>query len=243
FSALFRSRKDTSAFPLFPRGGTHWSGYGLKIAGDTLVRYIEHRLGYDMRDFQRRPGEVLTEPRGTDDDIAKTLNLIWAPPAYRMMYPTIEYAPLKPSQHRPNMLLIGDSFCWGFVDPFMSESFDRQRSRFWYYDSEVAWPENRPEGTSVAALDRRQQYLDRDVVLVMFTEYGLFRIDHFSDLAYRLFTPYTRADSVRIRQLEQGIARTPDLANRWWKKSAETGLSLPDLVHQAAVAHYDSIRP
>jgi hypothetical protein len=188
-SRAFRQWKDTTSYPLFPRGGIHWSLYGAALAGDTLLRYLEHQYHHDLRDYHVARGDVTRRPRDNDSDILKAMNLLWQPPAYLMAYPKVTFRPLKPGQQRPNLLLIGDSFNWLLIDPFIKEAFDSKRTRFWYYNSEVAWPEDRPEGHVVSALNRKQQYLSRDIIIVLFTEYNMTNLDGgFSDDAYTLFT-------------------------------------------------------
>jgi hypothetical protein len=41
-SQLFRDMKDTASYPLFPKAGTHWSGYGTTLAADTIFSYLEY---------------------------------------------------------------------------------------------------------------------------------------------------------------------------------------------------------
>jgi hypothetical protein len=242
-SQAFRQWKDTSAYPLFPRNGIHWSRYGATLAGDTLMRFLEQHYGHDLRDYRLLRGEVRRKAKDTDDDVAKAMNLLRLPKDYPMHYPLVTFQPLKPGQRVPNILLIGDSFTWHIVDPFIGELFDAKQSRFWYYNNEVAWPEVRPEGTKVDALDHKQQYLSRDIILVLVTEYNMNNLDMgFSDKAYTLFTPYTHTDSVRIQQVATRIKNTPNQEEYWWKKSAETGLSFDQLVAKQALAQYDSTR-
>lgn len=242
-SQVFHQWKDTATAPLFPRGGIHWSLYGASLAADTLLHYLEHKTHYDLPDVRLGQGEVSTEPRGSDDDIVQALNLLWKPAAYAMRYPTVSFQPLKPGQRRPNLLLIGDSFSWRIMYSFIDKAFDNKQSRFWYYNSQVAWPEERPEGQAVAALDRKQQYLSRDIIVVMFTEYNMTQLDGgFSDNAYPLFTPYTATDSAAIRRLEARLLARPENRDYLWRIASETGLSEQQLVHQQAVAAYDSLR-
>lgn len=242
-SHAFRQWKDTASYPLFPRGGIHWSCYAAKLVGDTLLHYLARQYHHPFRDFRLIPGDVTREPRDTDNDIAKAMNLLTPPPAYSMAYPNVEFQALKPGQQRPNLLLIGDSFCWTIMYPFINEAFDNTTSRFWYYNNDVSWPENPPEGRAVSALNHKQQYLSRDIIVVMFTEYNMNQLDGgFSDDAFNLFTPYTRTDSLRIKEFENALRKTPGLAEKWWKRCADSGQSLDQLIRGQAVAQYDSIR-
>ncbi|MBU1718768.1 MAG: hypothetical protein KKA07_06810, partial [Bacteroidetes bacterium] len=78
--SYFLAIKDTCRYPLFPRCGTHWSGYGVTLAADTMFRYLESRLGYDIPGFISDQGILTsTDLRFTDDDISKGMNLLWSP--------------------------------------------------------------------------------------------------------------------------------------------------------------------
>ncbi len=242
-SHAFHQWKDTASFPLFPRGGIHWSVYGASLAGDTLLHYLAHHYPHGLRAVRAGRAAVSTDPQSNDDDILRAMNLLWQPAAYPMAYPTFRVQPLAPGQRRPNLLLIGDSFSWLIMHPFISQVFDAKQSRFWFYNREVAWPAKAPEGPDVWALDRKQQYLSRDIIVVMFTEYNMLNLDGgFSDNAYNLFTPYSPADSAAIRKLELRLNERPASKDYWWKKSNETGIPEQQLLHQRAVEAYDSLR-
>lgn len=175
-SALFWHWKPTAAHPLFPRGGTHWSGYSITLVADTLNRAIEALTRADLPNFTTRPGEVTTHGlRGTDEDIAKGLNLLITPQPYPMAYPVVTFAPPTASQRRPNTLLVGDSFTQSFYIfyPYLPKLFG-DGSRFWYYNESVFWPENTPgESHNVHELDLRKQLAGRDLLIILATEQNL----------------------------------------------------------------------
>lgn len=246
-SKVVRSWKDTATYPLFPRYGGHWSNYAAALAGDTLMRYIEKKSGYNLRDYHLFAGDVSNQPRDNDTDTEKPLNL-WSPLAlYDMRYPRVEYEPLEPGQYRPNVLIMGDSFVFTVLYTYFAQAFDDRLSRYWLRNvlsETIVWPSDVPEGRDIMALDHKAQYLTRDIIVVMFTEYNMDqKLDYgFSDDAYRLFVPYTRADSLHMRALEHEIGQNARLADYWWARSAETGRSTAQLIHEAAMARYDSIR-
>ena len=246
-SQAFRQWKDTASYPLFPRHGTHWSSYGAALAGDTIMRYVEQKYGHDLRDYHILPGQVSSVPLDNNDELLKTLNLFYPLKQYPQKYPKVEFEPLKSNQRRPTILLIGDSFVFTVLYSYFTESFDPNSSRFWFRNvvsDLIIWPSDLPEGNNMKVLDRRAQYLARDIILVMFTEYNMdHRLDYgFSDDAYSLFVPYTHTDSLRIKSLERQIRLKPGMDDYLWKKGTETGLSLEQLIHQRAIAQYDSIR-
>ncbi|MEJ7659809.1 MAG: hypothetical protein WKG07_09360 [Hymenobacter sp.] len=241
-SALFRQWKDSSRYRLFARGGIHWSVYGAALASDTLMGYLRQHYPYPLQRFRISRVETSNEAQANDDDIVQAMNLLWRPRAWRMAYPTVEALPPLPQQRCPNLLLIGDSFCWMLMYPYVNESFSGNW-RFWYYNSEVSWPENRPEGTELWKPDHKQQYLARDIIVVMFTEYNLSDLDsNFSDEAYNLFTPYSPADSAAVRRLEAQLSQRQDLKDELWKQSVKTGKSEAQLIRERAEVAFDAIR-
>lgn len=246
-SQAFRQWKDTAAYPLFPTGGTHWSGYGAKLAADTLLRYVERRSGRPLRDYTLVGGPATDEPQDNEQDIEYSLNLMFPPSPPLTRHPRLEFKPEQPGQARPKMLLIGDSYCWSILYVALAQAFDHVESRFWFWNvvnRTAVWPDNRPEGDNLSGPDRKKAYLARDVVLILFTEYNLRNnLDYgFSDDAYDLFVPRGPTDSVRIRQYEAQIRQCPGMDKMMWRKSAESGLTYEQLIHQAAVARNDSFR-
>lgn len=55
---LLRWRDAGAAYPLFPRTGTHWSGYAVAHVAYTLFRRLESRTGHDLPDFARPRGRL-----------------------------------------------------------------------------------------------------------------------------------------------------------------------------------------
>ncbi|QKG54066.1 alginate O-acetyltransferase AlgX-related protein [Hymenobacter sp. BRD67] len=191
-AALFKKWKPTAAYPLFPRGGTHWSGYGVTLVADTLFRAIEALTHVDLPDFTTvRPGLVTTDSlRFTDNDIARGLNLLRLPRPYPMAYPVVTFAAPTAHQQRLNALLIGDSFTQSFIGfyPYLSKLLDNH-SRFWYYNEYTYWPENIPaESHVVHELNLRQQLEGRQLVLLLTTEQNVSKKSFgFIDEVYNLY--------------------------------------------------------
>jgi hypothetical protein len=192
-SALFKQWKPRAAHPLFPRGGIHWSGYGVTLVADTLFRAVEALTHTDLPDFMARPGVVTTDSlRYTDSDIANALNLVWPHRPYPMAYPIVTFKPPTAQQRRPNALLIGDSFTQSFYGfyPYLPQLLDG-RSRFWSYNEYTFWPDNTGSEThKVHDLDLRQQVESRQIVIILATEQNLHKRGFgFVDEVYRLYHP------------------------------------------------------
>lgn len=243
FGAVFHQWKDTSAYPLFPRGGIHWSLWGRDLAVDTLFRYIRQHGNPSLPNCRITSREFSTEPRDTDDDIAKALNLMKAPKTYLMAYPQMTFDTPKPDQKKPNMLLIADSFGYGLV-PYLPLAFNTD-SRFWYYNSQVAWAGtgDPPEGNEVSSYDYRAQMKGRDVVLILFTEPNLDTFDHgFSNTLYKLYHPYGKAEDARMKDIQQQMLNDTTTANRIWRQAYKDGIDPKFIFYREAQAILDKER-
>lgn len=206
FSQAFQQWKRTTPYPLFASGGTHWSMYGGTRAADSLVTYLKHSLGVTPAAFRVKSYEVTNVPRYTDDDIARTMNLLFPLPAESLAYPQIDFP--ASTERKPNLLLVADSFGWTWMYLQITNCFSDQ-TRYWYYNSEVGWPgpEATPEGRDLGQLKNRAQYLGRDVIVVMFNERNLSQFDKgFSQEVYNIFHPYTPSDHARYQVLVQELS-------------------------------------
>ena len=243
YGALFRQWRHTSKYPIFPRGGIHWSLYGRDLAVDTLFGYLRQHGRPNFPDTRMRSIELSKEPRDTDNDIAKALNLFREPEAFLMAYPNLEFKPLSPGQRKPNVLLIADSFGYGLV-PYLPAVVS-QESRFWYYNELVAWAGTGepPEGNQVRALDLRSQLHGRDVVLLLYTEPNLLTFDHgFIDNAYQLFHPYSEAENAQIKRIEEQLQADTTVANRVWRQSYKDNIDPKAIFYREARAIFDKER-
>lgn len=184
FSALFQRWKSTTPYPLFAPGGTHWSGYGIVRAADSLFRFVEQRGHLRLPTVRQTGLEISRRPRSTDDDLARVLNLL-VDPTVPLAYPTLAFAPPQPGQTQPRLLLVGDSFGYSLFEfyPYLQHLF-APASHFWYYNTEVTYPQPQGPAPRVANLNLREQLAAHDVVLLLFTEHNLVDFDRdFSRLA------------------------------------------------------------
>nr|WP_230688036.1 hypothetical protein [Hymenobacter ruricola] len=209
FVPVFAHWKTTRPYPLFPRGGAHWSGYGATLAADTLLRRLE-ALGHLRFPEVRTVGpprlvRALDSLRGTDNDLSWLLNLVEQPEATPLAYRQLAFAPPRPGQTRPSALLVGDSFTWGLMQfsPYVQREF-ADDTRFWYYNHAVHVPDSvyHDTGETAGRLELRQQLESRRFVLLLFTEHNLTENEFgFTDQVYHLYHPHTAPDRAAIDRL------------------------------------------
>lgn len=231
FSQALRRWKRTAPYPLATKGGAHWSMYGGLRAADSLFAYMRQTLHVVPAPFKVAGYELTTTPRNTDDDLAKTLNLVWVDNQEQLAYPKLQFPGLPAGQAKPNLLLIADSFGWTWAYTVLENTFS-DKSRYWYYNWEMAWPANTPEGRDLSLLKRRDQYLSRDVIVVMFNEGNLVKFDKgFSQEVFNLFYPLQPADHARFAAVVSELR-----AKATWEESTaddfeqKTGQQAADLV-------------
>jgi hypothetical protein len=237
-AALLIRWQDTARYPMFPRGGTHWSGYATSLVADTLFRRVEHLTKLDLPDFVAHGRTVATSVdslRFTDNDIQDLLNLVRDVPPYPMAYPRITFGP-EAGKRRVNALVIGDSFAQSFYGfyPYYQHLFT-PTARYWSNNEQVYWPEDAPESHTVSELNFGQQLAGRDVVMIICTEQNLSKLGFgFIDKAYRFFRPLTPADEAAIHQLTVNFEKEIT----WEEASADLDLAKRH-AYERAVTTYE----
>lgn len=239
FNPLFLRWKPRAPYALFPRGGAHWSGYATTLVADTLFHRLETLTGKDFPDFGAQGVAVVTTPRQlryTDGDLMELCNLIWDEAPYPTAYPNVQFGPAT-GKYRPNVLIVGDSFSQSFYGfyPYYQTLFD-SRSRFWFYNDHVYWPEETPgESRNVHELNLRTQLAGRDVVLFISMEENLSKLGFgFIDDAFNLLIPTSEQSEARIREIEAAIRNTPDWLKSIAEKAAANHITLDEAIHKDA---------
>lgn len=227
------SKKSEVKYPLFPRGGTHWSGYAVTLVMDTLSKYIEKESGFDLVNFKSEEG-VLTdrEMRFTDDDISKAINLLIPIKNWPMYYPNVVFEK-NSNKKKPGILSIGDSFnqsFWGFY-PYFSELFN-EKSRYWYYNKVIGWPDSlQSKYIDVHSLDLYDEIMQRDIILIVTTEQNLktFGFEFIHEALPIMNSDYREF----IKKRNEVIARIK-MDPTWLKqievKAKDNGLTLEDML-------------
>jgi hypothetical protein len=209
FNSWFISMKDTSRYPLYSKTGIHWSLYGVALAVDSLVKYMEKTACIDMVDFTWDKVEVSTSPRDTDSDISDGMNLLFPIPSGKLAYPTIQYLD-SPEKTKPNVMVVGDSYYWNVMGSGIgSRLFDD--NSFWFYNQEVhnpSWPSPR----QASSLNILEEIEKQDFVILISTEANLFKFPYgFLDRAFQSYTNPTKAEVMSSKEKEQEILKIMDI--------------------------------
>lgn len=168
YGELFRMKKATSKYPLYPKTGTHWSIYGINYALDSMNRYIENLRNIRIRRFSYDEVVISDSLRESDGDIEGALNLFWKLPCFEMAYPKISYED-SIGKKRLNLLSIADSYWMGFYFTFVPEKVYNYHA-FWYYNNLIYDYYKTDQGKNPVTLDFKTEISKYDVICIMAAE-------------------------------------------------------------------------
>ena len=94
FNSYFIENKSKSPYPLYPQYGIHWSYYGMCLAADSIIRYIENARNIDMPNLYWDQIEI-TQPKKGDYDIADGMNLLVKLKTFNMAYLTLNFNQIR----------------------------------------------------------------------------------------------------------------------------------------------------
>lgn len=165
FNSYFIENKSKSPYPLYPQYGIHWSYYGMCLAADSIIRYIENARNIDMPNLYWDQIEI-TQPKKGDYDIADGMNLLVKLKTFDMAYPNIKFQS-DSAKIKPTVLVISDSFYWGMYNMGITSAFSN--SHFWFYNKQI-YPNNDNTPTETSIFDLKDEIDKHDVIIIMATE-------------------------------------------------------------------------
>lgn len=164
--------KDTSQYNLYTKGGTHWSEYAIGFVTDTLIGKIEAILNTNLPDYSYGPVETTNKPRGTDDDIFQSLNLLWSSIDETYAYRDLQVVTAQASNgYRPKVWAIGDSFYGTLMDAYIPHRFFDPNSLFIYYSLEVRTLDGKTYPFVFEEFEKkRTEAENQDLIIIFITE-------------------------------------------------------------------------
>ena len=221
--------KDTSRYMLYPKTGIHWSSYGAFLCADSLRKYIEQKMDRKLPHLVLDSIEVVTEARDEDNDIDRTLNLIWKIPHPLMAYPKFHFT-YDSLQPKPKALFVGDSFYWYWhYNGIIANTFSNQA--FWYYNQDV-YPEHNTAPTNTGNLDYPGIILDQNVIILLQTNGGYGDLGSgWVDRAWDYFYPAPTLE----KEIEARMRANPETMKQIAHKAKERGISTEAMLRMDAI--------
>jgi acetyltransferase AlgX (SGNH hydrolase-like protein) len=175
FNAWFLSMKDTCKELLMSGQGTHWTHYGSIIAGDSLLTYIGkiRKMPIDHPSWLRV--ERVVNPRGSDDDIERNLNLLFPIVRERFTYPILKY-PSDNGRKKPKVILVGDSFVMNLLNNELPQHIFADW-QYWFYFKLVTNEHTiaccGPESPLISNYDWKKEMNSTDCIVLMYNSINL----------------------------------------------------------------------
>ena len=185
FLDYFRSVKDTVAYPLYTRTGTHWAESTMPWVTDSILRKIEELTHLNLPKIQKIDNCVTKDYTDMDRELEDQMNLLFPLRKPAVPKPSFVYTDTL-DKDRPNLLLIGDSYGTQLVHSGFAKVFNHWD--FWVYNKEISssrprfnWRELKKEFDAVTVLQ------EADIVLVVFTQPWMYNyMFGFPDIAQEL---------------------------------------------------------
>ncbi|GAB5417330.1 MAG: sugar O-acetyltransferase [Crocinitomicaceae bacterium] len=160
----FEKHRNDLTYPLYAKGGVHWTRVGAYEGMGELLKYAEKVSGRDMPEVRTKNWRKFEWK--IDRDISNTINLSepWPEPN-QLMYADV--IPADSSVERPNVLIVSDSYfdvvAWsGVPQGYFSDDYN-----YWYYNKKSF--DNKHNKTDVDKSKIVEETKDRDVIVIMTT--------------------------------------------------------------------------
>ncbi len=238
FNDYFLKLKKASPYPLFPKQGIHWSQYGMYLAVDSLLKFIEARKGIDLNDLYCDGFDESYELKSTDYDLGDLCNVISNMSHYEMTYPILRFEN-NPLKRKPNVLTIGDSFNWNIINSGVPGNIF-SGSNFWYYNHDV-YADWLPQKKIINLSTFMDEVKRQDVVIVLQTESNLNNIGlGFFEATFDMLKDNISVSP--IARMENEIRNNPEWLESIKKKAAEKNVSIDEMIRSDAqwMAEHDT---
>ncbi|MCX6234661.1 MAG: hypothetical protein NT175_08060 [Bacteroidetes bacterium] len=234
FDEYFVAMKDTVTYPLYPQCGIHWSSYGVAIAMDSIIRYIENLKQKNMVDFGWNVVEVSDSLRVPDYDLAEGMNLLFNIPYYPMAYPKL-YFREDSLTYKPNVITIADSYYWNLHGSGITQRIYNS-DKFWYYFN-IAYGTGYPGGKDIKQINVLDEIERCDVVVILSTDANLYKFAFgFEEDVYNLIKQKQELavnqelDEDRIRTIELDIRNDSTWFNEIKQKAIKKGITVEEML-------------
>jgi hypothetical protein len=220
----FFNNKANFKYKIYPKYGTHWNHYGMTVALDTIIKYIEHKRHINIPDLSYNIVNYSTKLKGNDFDIGILMNLLSPIKKDINPYPIYKITDKKEntSYTKPDVLVVGDSYWWCVVGDDLPKKFFRE-DEYWFYNRDIVF-QNNQQKDKVKEVNLSSSLAQRDVVLLMATEATFYMFPYgFVDNAYKL---YCEDNSKRLNDIKHDIQQNAEWYAKVTAKAAENNITL-----------------
>lgn len=238
----YRSLRESAPYPLYAQYGTHWSLYGMSLAADSLLHWIEDTRGIELRDVNADSVVLEQYARKPDYDMGAAMNLMFRlKDRVPLAYPLFRFESDSSNKEYPHVLVVGDSYYWNiFNAKIPAEVFANQA--YWYF-GKLVYPDYYSQETFVDDIDVKKEVEKQDVILLMTTERFLYKFDwRFISRLYSIYGVTSWTD--RVAEWQDLIITNDEWYSDVIKKAGINGMEpyeslLEDAVYSMSL--YDTL--
>lgn len=224
FNSLFKQMKDTSKYPLFTRSGIHWSNYGMTLAYDSTLKYIEKTKNISLPKLKIEKIEISTKPKDSDRDIAEAMNLLFNYYDQELAYPKVVFE-TNSKTVKPKVVVIADSFYWNFYNAFGESVFSE--NKFWYY-LKTEYQKSK-KNRNIKNIDINNEINNCDYLILLSTELNLYKFP------FGLYEKYNTFEEFDIIKMVSKIRNTPKWFEIVKKQAVEQNKTLEQKLRENAI--------
>jgi hypothetical protein len=226
-NAWFIQQKDKFKHKVYPKYGTHWNHYGMSLALDSLLHYIEAKRNINLTDFNYSLINYDSDLRGNDFDIGVMTNLMFPLKKDANPYPVYKF---KKESAKPDVIVVGDSYWWCVVGDNLPIQFFRE-DEYWFYNKDVLIKNSKQEKPANKR-NISSSLAQQDVIVLMATEatFHLFPYG-FVDKAYKL---KCEDHSKRYKEIFDNMQTQPEWIKQMENKAGELGITLQEQMRRDA---------
>ncbi len=183
FNKYFVDHKSSSKYQLYPKYGIHWSYYGMSLATDSILHYIEKIRNIDLNNIYWNELNT-SSPNEIDYDIGNGMNLLCKLDREQLVYPKIQYEN-DSTKAKPSFLVISDSFFWEIFNSGISSVFSK--THFWFYNKQI-YPDSYEKPLEASQVNLKEEIAKHDIIMIMGTEATLTNLGWgFIENVYQIF--------------------------------------------------------
>lgn len=233
FNKMFLEMKDTVSYPLFSKGGIHWSQSSKLFVWNTIVDKLEEDSDWKLARLQSSNVEWST-PKHRDKDLYDLLNIYTFSDESKMAYH--DYTIDTTGIDRPLGMVVGDSFFWGLLDlGFAREVLNN--GQFWYYNNTI-YPSENGINYQSTDYDILSTLFAKDIVILLSNPSNLkvFPFGFNSEYMKAITTPPSARDirDKEVKRLVKRIRKNKDWFSHIVNKSSTSGIDLDSILYKEA---------
>ncbi len=170
---MFLEMKKKGTPQLFPSSGSHWSLYGGYLFGTRLIERMEQLLGRRLVRMEVRKLIPSREPIGLDKDVARLGNILFTRSLFTgYIYPET-YPVVQAGSYRPDILMLGDSFCWNIIPYLEANSIFSRLNFYYYFNTDNSFPDKKHAPIDRTRINWDRDVFTRDIILIEINEIAL----------------------------------------------------------------------